>query len=107
MKAGRLDGDAVDAVLRCAGHPARRRRAWPAGLTSREVDVLRLAARGRPTREIAEVLGISRKTAANHVEHIYAKIGVSNRAQASLFAVRHGLVTGPVADAEETRRDQR
>ncbi|MGZ4603738.1 MAG: HD domain-containing phosphohydrolase [Kineosporiaceae bacterium] len=107
VKAGRLDGDAVDAVLRCAGHPARRRRAWPAGLPSREVDVLRLAARGRPTREIAEVLGISRKTAANHVEHIYAKIGVSNRAQASLFAVRHGLVTGPIADAEEARRDQR
>ena len=37
-------------------------------------------------------LGISRKTAANHVEHIYAKIGVSNRARASLFAAQHGLI---------------
>jgi HD-GYP domain-containing protein (c-di-GMP phosphodiesterase class II) len=90
VKGGRLDGDAVNAVLRAAGHPARRRRAWPAGLTSREVEVLRLAALGLSNREIADRLVISRKTAANHVEHIYAKIGVSNRARASLFAVRNG-----------------
>ena len=56
------------------------------------MEVLRLAARGLPTREIAARLGISRKTAANHVEHIYAKIGVSNRARASLFAAQHGLI---------------
>jgi len=68
--AGRLDADAVDAVLRAAGHPVRRRRTWPAGLTSREVEVLRLAARGLPNHEIAVRLGISRKTAANHVEHV-------------------------------------
>ena len=92
---GRLDGDAVEAVLRAAGHPVRRRRAWPAGLTSREVEVLRLAARGLSNREIAARLGISPKTAANHVEHIYAKIDVSNRARASLFAVRHGLIAEP------------
>ena len=92
VRAGRLDGDAAEAVLRAAGHAARRRRTWPAGLTSREVEVLRLAARGLPTREIAARLGISRKTAANHVEHIYAKIGVSNRARASLFAAQHGLI---------------
>ena len=92
VKAGRLDGDAADAVLRAAGHPVRRRRAWPAGLTSREVEVLRLAALGLSNREIADRLVISRKTAANHVEHIYAKIGVSNRARASLFAVRNGLI---------------
>ncbi len=93
--AGRLDGDAVDAVLRAAGHPVRQRRAWPGGLTTREVEVLRLAALGLSNREIAERLSISRKTAANHVEHIYAKIGVSNRARASLFAVQHGLVADP------------
>ena len=92
VTAGRLDGDAVEAVLRAAGHPVRRRRAWPAGLTSREVEVLRLAALGLSNREIADRLVISRKTAANHVEHIYAKIGVSNRARASLFAVRNGLM---------------
>ena len=95
VKAGRLDGDAVEAVLRAAGHPVRQRRAWPAGLTSREVEVLRLAARGLSNQEIAERLVISRKTAANHVEHIYSKIGVSNRARASLFAVQHGLITDP------------
>ncbi len=92
VEAGRLDGDGVEAVLQAAGHPVRRRRAWPAGLTSREIEVLRLAALGLSNREIADRLVISRKTAANHVEHIYAKIGVSNRARASLFAVRNGLM---------------
>jgi DNA-binding CsgD family transcriptional regulator len=54
--------------------------------------VLRLAARGLPTREIAQRLVMSPKTASNHIEHIYAKIGATNRAAASLFAVRHGLL---------------
>ena len=92
VKAGRLDGGAVDGVLRAAGHQVRRNREWPAGLTAREVEVLRLLARGMSQKEIAERLVISRKTASNHVEHIYAKIGVSNRAMASLFATRHGLL---------------
>ena len=92
VKAGRLDGAAVDAVLRAAGHQVRRNREWPAGLTAREVEVLRHLARGMSQKEIAERLVISRKTASNHVEHIYAKIGVSNRAMASLFATRHGLL---------------
>jgi HD-GYP domain-containing protein (c-di-GMP phosphodiesterase class II) len=92
VAAGRLDGDAVDAVLRAAGHQVRRRREWPAGLTPREVEVLRLVARGLSNKEIAELLVISRKTAGSHVEHIYSKIGASNRAQASLFAMKHGLM---------------
>ena len=92
VAAGRLDGDAVDAVLRAAGHRVRRRREWPAGLTPREVEVLRLVARGLSNKEIAELLVISRKTAGSHVEHIYSKIGASNRAQASLFAMKHGLM---------------
>jgi HD-GYP domain-containing protein (c-di-GMP phosphodiesterase class II)/DNA-binding CsgD family transcriptional regulator len=87
-----FDGDAADAVLRAAGHPVKRRREWPAGLTSREVEVLRLLVRGLSNKEIAEQLVISRKTAGSHVEHIYAKIGVSNRARASLFAMKHGLM---------------
>jgi HD-GYP domain-containing protein (c-di-GMP phosphodiesterase class II)/DNA-binding CsgD family transcriptional regulator len=89
-----FDGDAVDAVLRAAGHPVRRRRDWPAGLTNREVEVLRLLVRGLSNREIAEQLVISPRTAGSHVEHIYTKIGVSNRARASLFAVKHGLMAG-------------
>lgn len=92
VRAGRLDGDAVDAVLRSAGHRVRRRREWPAGLTAREVEVLRLVSRGLSHQEIAQRLVISRKTASNHVEHIYTKIGVSNRAMASVFAMRHGLL---------------
>jgi HD-GYP domain-containing protein (c-di-GMP phosphodiesterase class II) len=92
VRAGRLDGAAVDAVLRAAGHRVQRNRGWPSGLTAREVEVLRHLARGMSQKEIAERLVISRKTASNHVEHIYSKIGVSNRAMASLFATRHGLL---------------
>ena len=91
-RAGRLDAGAVDAVLRAAGQRVIGRRSLPAGLTPREVEVLRLLALGLTHSEIAERLVISRKTARNHVEHIYHKIGVSNRALASLFAVRHGLI---------------
>jgi HD-GYP domain-containing protein (c-di-GMP phosphodiesterase class II) len=91
---GRLDADAVEAVLGAAGHRARRRIERPAGLTAREVDVLRLLARGLSNKEIAGQLRIAPKTAGNHVEHIYAKIDASNRAAASLFAVQHGLLPG-------------
>ena len=52
--------------------------------------MLELLALGLKPAEIAERLVISRKTARNHVEHIYTKIGVSKRALASLFAARHG-----------------
>jgi HD-GYP domain-containing protein (c-di-GMP phosphodiesterase class II) len=92
VKAGRLDGDAVEAVLGAAGHRVSRRREGPAGLTQREVEVLRLLARGLSNKEIAQRLVISPKTVGNHVEHIYAKIGASTRAAAGLFAMRHGLL---------------
>lgn len=89
-----FDADTVDAVLRSAGHAVKRRRNLPAGLTPREVEVLRLLVRGLSYKEIAEELVISRKTAGAHVEHIYSKLGVSNRARASLFAMKHGLMAG-------------
>jgi HD-GYP domain-containing protein (c-di-GMP phosphodiesterase class II) len=92
VNVGLLDGEAVDSVLRAAGHRVGRRREWPAALTAREVEVLRLLARGLSNSQIAGQLVISPKTAGSHVEHIYRKIGASNRAQASVFAMRHGLM---------------
>jgi HD-GYP domain-containing protein (c-di-GMP phosphodiesterase class II) len=92
VRAGRLDSEAAEAVLGAAGHRVPRRREGPAGLTQREVDVLRLLARGLSNKAIAEHLVISPKTVGNHVEHIYGKIGCSNRAAAGLFAMRHGLL---------------
>ncbi len=92
VAAGRLDGEAVDAVLAAAGHRAPARRTWPGGLTAREVEVLGLLARGHSNREIAQRLVVTPKTAANHVEHIYAKLGVSSRAAATLYATQHGLI---------------
>ncbi len=92
VKAGRLDGEAVEAVLGAAGHRIRRRREGPAGVSEREVEVLRLLARGLSNRAIAERLVISPKTVGSHVEHIYAKIDASSRATASVFAMQHGLL---------------
>ena len=92
VKAGRLDADAVAAVLGAAGHRAGRRREGPAGLTAREVDVLRLLARGLSSKQIGRELVISPKTARNHIEHIYVKIGASSRVTASLYAMDHGLL---------------
>jgi DNA-binding CsgD family transcriptional regulator len=92
VKAGRLDADAVEVVLGAAGHRVPRRREGPAGMTPREVEVLRLVARGLSNKEIADRLVISPKTVGNHVEHIYTKIDASNRAAASLFAMQHGLL---------------
>jgi DNA-binding CsgD family transcriptional regulator len=74
------DGDAVECVLAAAGHRTRRRpAALPAGLTTREAEVLALAAAGLTTAQIAERLVISPKTADSHIQHIYAKIGCSTR----------------------------
>ena len=90
---GVLDPDAVNAVLAAAGHEARKRSGTgPAGLTDREVEVLGLLALGLTTRQVAQRLVISPKTADHHVQHIYTKIGVSTRGGAALFAIEHDLV---------------
>ena len=89
---GRLDGDAVSAVLTAAGHRVPRRATFPGGLTRREVEVLVLLARGRSNPQIATELTISRKTVSSHLEHIYTKLGVRTRTEAALFAMQNGLV---------------
>jgi HD-GYP domain-containing protein (c-di-GMP phosphodiesterase class II) len=99
--AGRLDGEIVEAVLGVAGHRVARRIEGPGGLTRREVEVLRLIARGCTNKDVAARLVISPKTAGTHIEHIYAKLGVSSRAEAGLFAVQHGLLPESPFEGEE------
>ncbi len=93
VAAGRLDREAVTVVLDVVGAASRPPRArWPQGLTDREVEVLRLLARGGSNKEIASALGISSRTAQHHVIHIYQKIERNSRAGAALFATEHGLL---------------
>jgi HD-GYP domain-containing protein (c-di-GMP phosphodiesterase class II) len=100
VAAGRLDADVAATVIDVAGGsdpPARE--ALPAGLTARELDVFLLLVRGMSNREIADALVLSPKTVGRHVERIYAKIDVSTRVGATLFAIEHGLagtVPGPI-----------
>jgi DNA-binding CsgD family transcriptional regulator len=79
-------GERANALLGELAAPA-----WPAGLSSREVEVLRLIAAGRSNRAIAQALFISPNTVLRHVSHIFAKTGVANRAEAAAYATRHGL----------------
>lgn len=90
--AGSLDPFAAEAVLHAAGQRTKGPAVRPDGLTPREVDVLRLVAQGRTNKDIAKTLVISEKTARNHIERTYAKIGASNRIGASMYALHHGLV---------------
>lgn len=90
---GGLDRDAVNSVLAAAGHSVRpSRTAWPAGLTDREVDVLRVICRGGTKKQVASILSISPSTVDHHVRHIYDKAGVQSRAGATLFALEHDLL---------------
>ena len=96
---GLLNDAAVTAVLAAAGHvdrgATRKKAELPGGLTNREVEVLCLAARGLSTQQIGEALFISPKTADHHIQHIYAKIGVSTRAAAALWAMQNSVLPQP------------
>ncbi len=93
VRAGRLDSEAVNGVLAAAGHRVRStRRELVAGLSEREVEVLRLIARGHSKKQIGGLLTISQKTVDHHIQHIYNKIDVSTRAAATLFAMEHDLL---------------
>jgi HD-GYP domain-containing protein (c-di-GMP phosphodiesterase class II) len=91
-RAGKLDAACVEVVLSVAGHRSTRVATAPAGLTPREVEVLLLIARGATTQQVARALEITPKTAGNHIERIYLKIGASSRATATLFAMQHGML---------------
>jgi HD-GYP domain-containing protein (c-di-GMP phosphodiesterase class II)/DNA-binding CsgD family transcriptional regulator len=77
------------AAAPASGH---RRPGWPAGLTDREVEVLRNLATGASRRAMAADLSVSEHTIRHHLEHIYGKIEVRTRVEATLFAVEHGLL---------------
>ena len=91
---GRLEGEAVNQVLAAAGHAIRTSRHQQVfGLSARQVEVLRLIARGYTIKQIAQILTLSDKTVDNHIQHIYNKIDVSTRAGATLFAMEQNLLT--------------
>jgi DNA-binding NarL/FixJ family response regulator len=83
--ASRLVARVRDGIARPASPP-------PSPLTPRELEILRLIAEGRENAEIAEILVISPATAKNHVAHVLDKLGMQNRVQAAVYAVRSGLV---------------
>lgn len=64
----------------------------PEQLTARELDVIRLVAQGRNNSEIGQALVISPKTAKTHVSNILGKLGLQDRTQLAIYAIRHGLV---------------
>lgn len=100
VREGKVCPDAGEAVLASAGQAARR--ASPerlAGLTPREIEVLRLIAGGDTTKEAARKLDIATKTADNHIQSLYSKIGVTTRAGAALYALERGLVQHEIATA--------
>jgi DNA-binding CsgD family transcriptional regulator len=78
-------------TLRTAAMTAPSAPAWPAGLTGREVEVLRLIAAGHSNRAIAQALFISPNTVLHHASSIFAKLGVANRTEAAAYATRRGL----------------
>ena len=80
----------VDRLLR---EKPSARQPEAGGLTSREVEVLRLIARGKTNRAIAGDLGISEKTVARHISNIFVKLDLSTRAAATAYAFTHGLMS--------------
>lgn len=91
-----FDSAIVNALRTClehrGGRQAAKRQSWPAGLTGREVEVLRLAARGLTRKQMAAQLIITEVTVRHHLEHIYNKIDVTTRVGASMFAMESGLI---------------
>jgi putative nucleotidyltransferase with HDIG domain len=89
---GRLDRAATEAVLASQGQRTKERPRLPKGITERELEVLRLLARGLVDKEIAAELGISHRTVHHHNQSLFQKIGVTTRGAAALFAVENALL---------------
>jgi putative nucleotidyltransferase with HDIG domain len=89
---GRLDRATADAVLAGQGLRPKERPRLPAGITERELEVLRLLARGLVDKEIARALGISHRTVHHHNQSLFQKLAVTTRGAAALFAVENGLL---------------
>jgi len=99
---GRMDPAAVAAVLEAGDRPGSSTPPYssPAGLSPRELEVVALVARGLSNKDVAGRLRISRRTAEHHVQHIYAKLGISSRPALALFAVEHHLLEPHSWDVE-------
>jgi DNA-binding CsgD family transcriptional regulator len=83
----------VEITQALAGGAARAHQRYPDGLTEREVEVLRLVAQGRTSREIGDELVLSMRTVERHITNIYAKINSHTRAQATAYALARGIWT--------------
>lgn len=93
VREGKLCPDGAEAVLTAVGQGSRRASSVRLhGLTPREIEVLRLIAGGKTAKEAAQHLAISPKTADNHIQNLYSKIGVTTRAGAALFALECGMI---------------
>ena len=82
----------ADALMARLPHPTSTRAALPAGLTIREVEVLRLVAQGLPNTAVAARLFLSTRTVEQHLRSIYNKLDVSSRTAAARFATEHNLI---------------
>ena len=87
-----LDATVASATLEARGLAGRRRDTFPAGLSEREVDVLRLLARGLTKQQVGDALHIAPATVHTHTVHIYDKIGSRSRAALALFGMENGLL---------------
>ena len=92
--AGRLSAQAVGAVLEARGHHIALAGRAVSDLTQREAEILEHLAKGLRTKQIAAKLGIAYKTADNHIQNIYRKIGATSRTATAMYAVEHGIYAG-------------
>ena len=82
----------IDRFLAMVNGDSSPAQGGPDGLTPRETEILKLIVSGCPNKQIAFRLHISEKTVRNHISNVYEKLGIYDRSQAVLYAVRRGLV---------------